>query len=183
MIPLLCAALLAPLPQDEEPAGFPGLPVGHTPQVEIPWNRLYGVDELYGHLDRLVEAYPDLIERRILGRSIENRELRLYVIHDRTTGEDTDKPAMWIDGNVHGNEVQAGETVAYVAWYLLENHWEARLGNMFMIQSPVVRSGDAPTRFEMRVTTHLRACGEIFLGTSTFGAIVSTISETVIPTL
>ena len=48
--------------------------------------------------------------------------MRLYVLHDRRTGEDTVKPAMWIDGNVHGNEVQAGETVAYVAWYLLENH-------------------------------------------------------------
>ena len=107
--PLLAGALLAP--QDDEPTtGFPGLPVGHTPRVEIPWNRLYDLDELYAHLDRLVEAYPDLLERRVLGRSIENREVRLYVLHDRRTGEDTVKPAMWIDGNVHGNEVQAGET-------------------------------------------------------------------------
>ncbi|MEE8469419.1 MAG: M14 family metallopeptidase, partial [Planctomycetota bacterium] len=28
----------------------------------------------------------------------------------------------WIDGNVHGNEVQAAETVVYTAWYLLENY-------------------------------------------------------------
>jgi hypothetical protein len=122
MIPLLCMALLAPLPQDDGGAGFPGLPVDHTPRVEIPWNRLHDVDELYAHMDRLMEAYPELVERRVLGRSIENRELRMYVIHDRTSGEDTDKPAMWIDGNVHGNEVQASETVAYVAWYLVENH-------------------------------------------------------------
>jgi len=27
---------------------------------------------------------------------------------------------MYIDGNIHGNEVQAGETVTYTAWYLLE---------------------------------------------------------------
>ena len=29
---------------------------------------------------------------------------------------------MWIDGNVHGNEVQGGEAALYAAWYLLENH-------------------------------------------------------------
>ncbi len=29
---------------------------------------------------------------------------------------------MWIDGNVHGNEVQGGEAVLYTAWYLLENY-------------------------------------------------------------
>lgn len=119
--PLLAGALLAPQ-DDPPPTGFPGLPVGHAPRVEIPWNRLYDLEELYAHLDRLVEAYPDLLERRVLGRSIENREVRLYVLHDRRTGEDRGKPAMWIDGNVHGNEVQAGESVAYVAWYLLENH-------------------------------------------------------------
>ena len=32
------------------------------------------------------------------------------------------KPAMWIDGNVHGNEVQGGEAVVYSIWYLLESY-------------------------------------------------------------
>ena len=29
---------------------------------------------------------------------------------------------MWIDANVHGNEVQGSEVVVYTAWYLLENY-------------------------------------------------------------
>lgn len=124
MIPLLLT--LAPfVPQDDpddDRGGFPGLPANHEPRVEIAWNRLYDLAELYAHMDRLAEAYPQLVEMRVLGRSIENRELRLYVLNDPSTGEHDTKPAMWIDGNVHGNEVQAGEAVAYVAWYLLENH-------------------------------------------------------------
>ena len=38
------------------------------------------------------------------------------------TGPDTTKPAMWIDGNIHGNEVQAGEVVLYTLWYLTKSY-------------------------------------------------------------
>ena len=58
----------------------------------------------------------------MIGHSIENREMRVYTLNNAATGADTTKPAMWIDGNVHGNEVQGGEAVAYAAWYLLENY-------------------------------------------------------------
>ena len=49
-------------PTQEDDGGFPGLPVGHEPQVEIPWNRLYDYSEIYGHLDRLAEAFPELLQ-------------------------------------------------------------------------------------------------------------------------
>ena len=46
-------------PQDAPDSdGFPGTPIGHIPCVEIPWNRLYDLPELYGHFDRLVETWP-----------------------------------------------------------------------------------------------------------------------------
>ena len=34
------------------------------------------------------------------------------------TGDDTAKPAMWIDANVHGNEIQGTEIVLYTLWML-----------------------------------------------------------------
>ncbi|MFZ9187811.1 MAG: M14 family metallopeptidase, partial [Algoriphagus sp.] len=43
-------------------------------------------------------------------------------ITDFSTGKDTEKPGMWIDGNIHSNEVQGGEFSLYVAWYLTEMH-------------------------------------------------------------
>ncbi len=101
--------------------GFPGLAADRAPRVEIAWNRLYDYEEVYGLLDRLVETWPSLISRRTIGRSVENRELIVYTLNDASTGRAEDKPAMWIDGNVHGNEVQGAEAIVYTAWYLLEN--------------------------------------------------------------
>ena len=108
--------------QDGEQAGFPGLAAGRAPRVEIPWNRLYDYDEIYAHLDRLVAAWPDMLSMEVIGHSIESREMRVYTLNNPATGDHDSKPAMWVDGNVHGNEVQGGEAVVYLAWYLLENH-------------------------------------------------------------
>ncbi len=120
----LCLALalaLAPPQERRRMEGFPGLAAGRAPKVEIPWNRLYDVEQLYVLLDRLAAEWPELLSHQVIGHSVENRELRLYTLNDPATGADTDKPAMWVDGNVHGNEVQGGEAVVYLAWYLLEN--------------------------------------------------------------
>jgi zinc carboxypeptidase len=121
MIGALLAGLAALQAQTPQNPGFPGTPAGAKPAVEVAWNRLYDWDEIYGILDRLVAANPDLLSMRVIGHSVENREMRVYTLNDPSTGPDTGKPAMWIDGNVHGNEVQGGEAVCYTAWYLLEN--------------------------------------------------------------
>lgn len=115
----LLVLALAQTPRPE--GGFPGTPVGHAPKVEIAWNRLYDLPELYAHFDRLVATWPTLVRSEVIGHSVENREVRVYTLTDPATGRHDQKPAMWIDGNVHGNEVQGGEAVLYTLWYLLEN--------------------------------------------------------------
>ena len=118
---LSLALSMAPQEGPHEKPGFPGLGANHRPEVEIPWNRFYDAEELYALLDRLEQHWPDLMSHEVIGHSVENREMRVYTLTDRATGEASTKPAMWVDGNVHGNEVQGGEAVAYLAWYLLEN--------------------------------------------------------------
>ena len=87
-------------------------------RVDIAWNRYYDFDEMTDMLTRLVEAYPELLTMHDLGRSEQGREMWLVVLNNPATGADTEKPAMWVDGNVHGNEIQATETVLYSIWYL-----------------------------------------------------------------
>jgi hypothetical protein len=106
---------------------FPGTPVGHKPRVEIPWNRLVDTLELYALFDRVEAAFPDLVRHEVIGTSVEGREMRVYTLNDAANGPADDKPAMWIDGNVHGNEVQGGEAVLYALWYLCENRAEPKV--------------------------------------------------------
>lgn len=94
-------------------AAQPTVNSGH----EIHWNRYYTVDETYDHMRALARAYPELVEVRSIGKSGQGRELLVAII--TKSGDDhTDKPAMWIDGSIHANEIQATEVVLYSLWYL-----------------------------------------------------------------
>ncbi|MEO1479926.1 MAG: M14 family metallopeptidase [Bacteroidota bacterium] len=84
---------------------------------EIAWNRYYTVEQTYDHMRALAEAYPDLIELRTIGTSGQGRDLIIAII-TRPGDDHTAKPAMWIDGSIHANEVQATEVVLYSLWYL-----------------------------------------------------------------
>jgi murein tripeptide amidase MpaA len=87
-------------------------------RVEIPFNRYYRYAELEDWMKKIAAAYPELVELRDIGKSLEGRTMWVAIVNAPKTGAHTTKPAMWIDGNVHGNEIQAGEAVLYSLWYL-----------------------------------------------------------------
>lgn len=91
-------------------------------KVEIAWNRLHDYDEITTLLNRLVAAYPELLKLESIGKSVEGRDLWLVTLNVAKTGAHAAKPAMYIDGNIHGNEVQAAEVVVYSIWYLTKSY-------------------------------------------------------------
>lgn len=93
-------------------------------KVDVAWNRFYDFDEMEKIIKDLVAAYPDLLTLESLGKSEQGRDMWLVILNNPMTGEDTEKPAMYIDGNVHGNEIQATETVLYSIWYLTKSYGE-----------------------------------------------------------
>ena len=117
LLPLLTMQPTSP-PQD----GFDGNPLRRPARLEIPWNRLYDYEEIYAHFDALQSAWPDMVSMQVIGHSAQGREMRVYTIHNPATGAHGEKPAMWVDANVHGNEVQGSEATLYLGWYLLENY-------------------------------------------------------------
>jgi hypothetical protein len=92
-----------------------------TPKVQIAWDRYYHLDEMQDAMRRLAEAWPQFVELRSIGKSVEGRDMLIAVVTDHETGPDTAKAAFWCDGNIHGNEVQGGEACLYLVWWLCEN--------------------------------------------------------------
>lgn len=91
-----------------------------TPHVEVRWNRYHDYTAATRLLQALAKAFPDRTRLVSLGPSYGNRQMWVLAITNFKTGSDMDRPAMWIDGGIHANEIQASEVVLYTAWYLLE---------------------------------------------------------------
>ncbi|HOX03258.1 MAG TPA: M14 family metallopeptidase [Candidatus Paceibacterota bacterium] len=109
---------------EPDPGGraFPGLGSPADRQVEVAWNRYYDHAGLRAILERLHAAFPGLTRLYSIGRSFEGRELWCLEVTAFDKGDPGRKPGMYIDGNIHGNEVQCGEVVAYTAWYLCHQY-------------------------------------------------------------
>ncbi|MEZ5218233.1 MAG: M14 family metallopeptidase [Ilumatobacteraceae bacterium] len=75
--------------------------------MDFPLDRYCRYDELTAFLTELAAAYPELVEVESIGRSHEGRDIWLATVTDRATGAHGDKPAMWVDGNIHATELTA----------------------------------------------------------------------------
>ncbi len=91
-----------------------------TPKVEAHWDRYHDHAAATKLFQELATAYPDRAKLTSLGKSYGGREMWVLTITNFRKGEAADKPAMWIDGGIHANEIQGSEVVLYTAWYLLE---------------------------------------------------------------
>ncbi len=91
-------------------------------KVDLAFDRLYTYDEVVAICRKLVDAYPDLLRMESVGKSVEGRDMWLLTLNNSQTGSDSSKPAMYIDANIHGNEVQGTEVVLYSIWYLTKSY-------------------------------------------------------------
>jgi len=101
---------------------FQALGSGFPRKVEIAWNQYYDSEGLAAILRKLNQAFPHLTKLHSIGKSYQGRELWCLEVTSEKGSEAARKPAMYIDGNIHGNEVQGGEVVAYTAWYLCHQY-------------------------------------------------------------
>jgi murein tripeptide amidase MpaA len=84
------------------------------PAIPVPrFDQFYRHPELTRLLQDYAAAVPRLVELRSIGRSHEGRDIWLLVITNTATGVDTDKPAFWVDGNIHAAELTASTACLY----------------------------------------------------------------------
>ena len=97
---------------------------GSDPQfkVRLDFNRWHDVAELKSDFEKLEKAFPKFLKLSSLGRSHGGRDIILMTINNPETGPEMSKPAMYIEANVHGNEIQGAEVSLYTVWYLMEHY-------------------------------------------------------------
>ena len=95
-------------------------------KVEIPlrFDRYYTYEDVVEALKLLHTTFPQLTKLDLVGKSEEGREIYALTINNPKTGEALSKPGVYVDGNIHGNEIQAGEVCLYFANMLLTKYGE-----------------------------------------------------------
>ena len=99
---------------------FRAIGTPHEPKVEASWNRYNTYAGIVDLMKKINKAYPNLTRLESIGKSYEKKDIYMLTISDFKTGDPDEKPAMYIDGNIHSNEIQGAEFSLYTAWYLTE---------------------------------------------------------------
>ena len=88
----------------------------------INWKRYYTYEEWTGIMKELQEQYPGLCDIESIGKSRMGREQLMLTITNKAAGSHSEKTAMWVDGAIHGNEVNGITCSLYLAWYMLTRY-------------------------------------------------------------
>jgi len=91
-----------------------------NPKVTVSWNRYYDYAAITEIVKKMAQAHPDLVKLESMGKSYLGKDLWVMTITNSKVGKPDKKPAMYIDGNIHSNEIQGSEFAMYTAWYLTE---------------------------------------------------------------
>lgn len=115
VVALLALALPGPLAAQRS---------GSDPEHRLPltWDRWLDHREVNERMRLMQRTWPQFLSLTKIGESYGGREMLVMAINNPATGPEAGKSAMFIEANVHGNEVQGGEIVLYTIWYLMENY-------------------------------------------------------------
>ena len=86
--------------------------------MEQRFDRFYRYDELTRILQGLAGERPELFVLESIGKSHEGRDI--WVVTATHGGAAADKPAFWIDGNIHAGELTASTACLYFLYTLAE---------------------------------------------------------------
>jgi len=106
--------------------------ISHAAEVKLSFDHFYDHTELTEALKALQKANPQLMKLISLGKSYEGRDIWGVVLNNPKTGPEEHKSGFYIDGNIHGNEIQGTEVALYAIWYLLNNYGRTELATRLL---------------------------------------------------
>ncbi|XP_071440233.1 carboxypeptidase B-like [Hetaerina americana] len=80
------------------------------------WRRYHRFKDIESYIDYLAHTYKEICETVIIGTSTEGRTLKVL----KVSSGGQNKPAIWIDGGLHGREWISPATVTYILLQLVE---------------------------------------------------------------
>jgi murein tripeptide amidase MpaA len=80
----------------------------------LSFDRYYRYDELTRILQDFARDFPAILRLDSIGKSYEGRDIWLVTLTNFSTGSDTEKPAVWVDGNIHASEVSASSACLHL---------------------------------------------------------------------
>ncbi len=90
--------------------------------ADVQFDRYYNYDDLTGILKQFESEYPQLCTLVSIGTSHEGRSIPLVEITNSKTGPAADKPAMWVDGNIHATELAPSSACLYAINKLIRRY-------------------------------------------------------------
>lgn len=91
-------------------------------RIPLTFDDYYSYEMVVSALKKLHKAFPELTKLDLVGKSEEGRAIFAMTVNNPKTGRELDKPAIYVDGNIHGNEIQATEVTLYLLNYLLTSY-------------------------------------------------------------
>jgi len=118
---LLMAILINPVSAQKKLETSPG---GYHGELDFPisWKRYYNYEEWTKIMHDMQKKYPQLTAIESAGKSRMGRDQFVLTISGKSVKNHASKPAMWVDGAIHGNEVNGIMCSLYLAWYLLTRY-------------------------------------------------------------
>jgi hypothetical protein len=101
-------------------------------EVTLSFDHFYDYAALTQALKSLESAYPQFVTLKSIGKSYLGKEIWAVILNNPKTGPTERKPGYYIDGNVHGNEIQGAEVALYAVYYLLKNYGKTELATRLL---------------------------------------------------
>lgn len=80
---------------------------------DVRFDKYYRYEELTTILHSFAQEFPRLIKIESIGKSYEGRDIWLLTVTNFATGADQEKPALWVDGNIHATEIAPSSVCLY----------------------------------------------------------------------
>jgi len=89
---------------------------------DIRFDTYYRYDAITAFLKTWAQEYSQLCRVKSMGKSNEGRDIWVVILTNFETGTDEEKPAFWVDANIHATEVSPSSAALYLINKLIKGY-------------------------------------------------------------